>query len=131
MMTDRARQFRSNGGKFSMGATIGQIFTQHERTFEQFRFIYPVLSRRSDGISLGVNLNPDKVCNFDCIYCQVDRSRQSETTFVETDALLVELEEMLRVVTSGELFETAEFAGTPPRWRRLNDIAFSGDGEPT
>ena len=54
--------------------------------FDTNRFVYPVLSRRSGGISLGVNLNPDKVCNFDCIYCQVDRTRQSETRFVETDA---------------------------------------------
>ena len=36
-----------------------------------FKFVYPTLSRRSKGISIGVNLNPDKVCNFDCIYCQV------------------------------------------------------------
>ena len=40
---------------------------------------YPVVSRRSKGISIGVNLNPDRVCNFDCIYCQVDRTVQSET----------------------------------------------------
>jgi wyosine [tRNA(Phe)-imidazoG37] synthetase (radical SAM superfamily) len=78
-----------------------------------------------------VNLNPDKVCNFDCIYCQVDRTTQSETRFVEMDALLVELEEMLRLVSSGKLYESERFAATPPALRRLNDIAFSGDGEPT
>src|SRR5260221_9593117 len=107
------------------------LHTQHQRTFHANRFVYPVLSRRSGGISLGVNLNPDKICNFDCIYCQVDRTRQSETRFVEIDALLVELESMLRLIVSGELYETDEFARTPPQWRRLNDLAFSGDGEPT
>ena len=75
--------------------------------FEANRFVYPVLSRRSGGISVGVNLNPDKICNFDCIYCQVDRTRQSETRFVETDALVAELESMLRLVASGELFDIA------------------------
>ena len=107
------------------------LHTQHPRRFEENRFVYPVLSRRSEGISIGVNLNPDKVCNFDCIYCQVDRSTQSETRFVQVAQLLVELEDMLKVAASGELFEHEKFRNTPPEFRRLNDIAFSGDGEPT
>lgn len=78
-----------------------------------------------------MNLNPDKVCNFDCIYCQVDRTRQSETRFVEIDALLAELDHMLGLVNSGELYATEKFRDTPEALRRFNDIAFSGDGEPT
>jgi wyosine [tRNA(Phe)-imidazoG37] synthetase (radical SAM superfamily) len=107
------------------------LHTRHERSFETNRFVYPVLSRRSGGISIGVNLNPDKVCNFDCIYCQVDRTTQSETTFVEIDGLLAELGEMLDLVKSGAIYDTEKFRNTPPQLRRLNDIAFSGDGEPT
>ncbi len=108
-----------------------KLHTLHERSFEANRFVYPVLSRRSGGVSVGVNLNPDKVCNFDCIYCQVDRTTQSETRFVEMDGLLAELEGVLRLVASGEVYGTAKFADTPEPLRRLNDIAFSGDGEPT
>jgi wyosine [tRNA(Phe)-imidazoG37] synthetase (radical SAM superfamily) len=78
-----------------------------------------------------VNLNPDKICNFDCVYCQVDRNRQSETRFVETNALLAELDATLGLVASGRLYETEKFRDTPQALRRLNDIAFSGDGEPT
>jgi wyosine [tRNA(Phe)-imidazoG37] synthetase (radical SAM superfamily) len=111
--------------------TPNALHTRHERLYGGNRFVYPVLSRRSGGISVGVNLNPDKICNFDCIYCQVDRTRQSETTFVETDALLAELEAMLRRVAGGELYSSPEFSHVPKRLRRLNDIAFSGDGEPT
>ena len=37
-----------------------------------------------------MNLNPDKVCNFDCIYCQVDRSTPGESKFVDVDRLLDE-----------------------------------------
>jgi wyosine [tRNA(Phe)-imidazoG37] synthetase (radical SAM superfamily) len=111
--------------------TFHPLHARHSRSWEANRFVYPVLSRRSAGMSVGVNLNPDKVCNFDCIYCQVDRTRQSETRFVETAALVEELDEMLRLVASGELYEAPRFAGTPARLRRLNDIAFSGDGEPT
>ena len=107
------------------------LFREHSRHFAHNRFVYPVVSRRSGGVSVGVNLNPDKVCNFDCIYCQVNRVEQSETRFVEQEQLLAELDQMLRLVTSGELFADEKFAETPPQLRRLNDIAFSGDGEPT
>lgn len=107
------------------------LFRAHSRHFADNRFVYPVISRRSGGVSVGINLNPDKVCNFDCIYCQVNRVSQSETRFVEQDQLLAELDAMLALVTSGELFLDEKFAATPEHLRRLNDIAFSGDGEPT
>ena len=107
------------------------LHSDHARLFERNRFVYPVLSRRSSGISIGVNLNPDKICNFDCIYCQVDRTRQSETLFVETDALMAELRAALDLVASGAIYETEKFRDVPKHLRRLNDIAFSGDGEPT
>ncbi|MEX2092829.1 MAG: radical SAM protein [Pirellulales bacterium] len=107
------------------------LHSDHARLFERNRFVYPVLSRRSSGISVGVNLNPDKICNFDCIYCQVDRTRQSETQFVETDALMAELRATLDLVATGAIYETEKFRNVPPNLRRLNDIAFSGDGEPT
>ncbi len=107
------------------------LHTRHPRNWHENRFVYPVLSRRSQGISIGVNLNPDKVCNFDCIYCQVDRRSEAETKFVETDQLLVEIDHMLSLVVSGALFEDEPFREVPPERRRLNDIAFSGDGEPT
>jgi wyosine [tRNA(Phe)-imidazoG37] synthetase (radical SAM superfamily) len=110
---------------------VSSLFAHHERTFENFRFVYPVLSRRAHGLSLGVNLNPDKVCNFDCIYCQVDRTSAAETTFVDTRQLLDELDIGLRMILSGDIYHTNKFHQTPPELRRLNDIAFSGDGEPT
>src|SRR5438045_97658 len=105
--------------------------TDHPRTYYENRYVYPVLSRRSKGISVGVNLNPDKICNFDCVYCQVDRRSEAETRFVETDQLLAEIDHMLALVASGALFDDDEFQSVPPDRRRLNDIAFSGDGEPT
>lgn len=103
----------------------------HSRKYEQNRFVYPVLSRRSRGISIGVNLNPDKVCNFDCIYCQVDRRSEAETRFVALDQVLSELEQVVDLVVTGQLFEDEKFRSVPAELRRLNDIAFSGDGEPT
>lgn len=107
------------------------LHLQHERRFEDNRFVYPVISRRSRGVSIGINLNPDKVCNFDCIYCQVDRTVAGDTRFVELERLSAELDETLALTVSGRLFETDKFRSVPPELRRLNDIAFSGDGEPT
>jgi wyosine [tRNA(Phe)-imidazoG37] synthetase (radical SAM superfamily) len=94
-------------------------------------YVYPVISRRSKGVSLGINLNPDKVCNFDCVYCQVDRTAAPTVRTVDEHRLLEELDDLLDLVLSGELFENDHFRSTPPALRRLNDIAFSGDGEPT
>lgn len=111
--------------------SVETLHTSHERRFAMNRFVYPVLSRRSRGISIGVNLNPDKVCNFDCIYCQVDRRSAAETKFVALEQLLAELSSTLDYVSSGEIFQDGKFADTPLELRRLNDIAFSGDGEPT
>jgi wyosine [tRNA(Phe)-imidazoG37] synthetase (radical SAM superfamily) len=104
---------------------------QHERQFAENKYVYPVLSRRSQGISIGVNLNPDKVCNFDCIYCQVDRTSQAETTFVDLPRLEDELRSMLAAVQSGAIWTWEKFRTVPEHLRRINDIAFSGDGEPT
>ena len=111
--------------------TALQQHRHHPRTFHDNRFVYPVLSRRSHGWSVGINLNPDKICNFDCIYCQVDRTSQAETRFVELDAVLDELDALLAQVADGSLWEDPAFSAVPVDLRRLNDIAFSGDGEPT
>lgn len=107
------------------------LLTDHARHWRENRYVYPVLSRRSRGLSVGINLNPDKVCNFDCIYCQVNRRSEAETTFVAIDRLLHELDAMLSFVRSGEIFRDEKFSAVPQPWRRFNDIAFSGDGEPT
>jgi wyosine [tRNA(Phe)-imidazoG37] synthetase (radical SAM superfamily) len=110
---------------------VNLIVRDHRRTFEDNLYVYAVVSRRSKGVSIGVNLNPDKVCNFDCVYCQVDRKTPPVVREVDVPRLLEEIEDMLGLVTSGGLFEMERFSDTPPALRRLNDIAFSGDGEPT
>lgn len=108
-------------------------FQSHARSYAANRFVYPVLSRRAGGISIGINLNPEKSCNFDCVYCQVDRSDRGAAVLRPADLpqLAEELEGMLEAVLSGRIFEAPPFRQTPEPLRRLNDIALSGDGEPT
>jgi wyosine [tRNA(Phe)-imidazoG37] synthetase (radical SAM superfamily) len=107
------------------------LFVSHPRSFDGNHYVYPVVSRRSGGFSVGINLNLDKVCNFDCVYCQVNRTETGEKEFVDLDRLVVELGEMLNLITSGRIYQEPRFAQTPEPLRRLNDIALSGDGEPT
>lgn len=103
----------------------------HRRAWMAFDYAYPVISRRSRGVSLGVNLNPDKVCNFDCVYCEVDRRTPPRRRDVDLDQLEREMAALLDLTISGELFHVPPFDSARPEHRRLNDIAFSGDGEPT
>ena len=107
------------------------LFEAHPRGFHGNRYVYPVLSRRAGGISIGVNLNLDKICNFDCIYCQVDRTEPGEGESVDVERLAAELDSVVRLVTSGQIYQDPKFQHTPPTLRRLNDVALSGDGEPT
>jgi wyosine [tRNA(Phe)-imidazoG37] synthetase (radical SAM superfamily) len=103
----------------------------HRRELNANRYVYAVLSRRSSGISVGINLNPGKACNFDCIYCQVDRTSPAQFKRVDLRRLEVELREILLRARSGTLYSDPPFAGVIAPLRRLTDIAFSGDGEPT
>ena len=103
----------------------------HPRSLDQNRYVYAVLSRRSGGVSIGVNLNPDKVCNFDCIYCQVDRRIPGNDRRVDLQTLERELKDILLRAKSGVLFAQAPFRGVEKQFQKVTDIAFSGDGEPT
>ncbi len=110
---------------------VRRAVTSHPRLFEDNRYVYPVLSRRSGGISVGINLNPDKICNFDCIYCQVDRTVPPVLRKVDEDRIIQELTALLDDTLSGRLSQHPAFLDIPDNLKRINDIAFSGDGEPT
>ncbi|MEZ4268199.1 MAG: radical SAM protein [Myxococcota bacterium] len=112
------------------GAGVPAFF-DHRRRFDELRYVYPVVSRRAGGLSIGLNLNPDKVCNFDCVYCQVDRHVPPQVRTVDPARVAEELVAMLDATESGRLWELPRFASTPPQLRGLHDFALSGDGEPT
>ncbi|MBI4717531.1 MAG: radical SAM protein [Planctomycetes bacterium] len=103
----------------------------HPRSWRENLYVYPVISRRSGGLSIGINLNPDTACNFDCIYCQVDRKAAVRTRRLRVSLLGEELSDMLSAAQSGLLFDDPAFCDVPRTLHRIRDIAFSGDGEPT
>jgi wyosine [tRNA(Phe)-imidazoG37] synthetase (radical SAM superfamily) len=107
------------------------VIRDHRRQWRDCLYVYPVISRRARGVSVGVNLNPDKTCNFSCLYCQINRSLQRSPYRLDVAVLTGELRSAMRAVIGGEIWGEDRFAATPEEMRRLNDIAFSGDGEPT
>jgi len=106
-------------------------FRDHRRELDDNRYVYAVVSRRSRGLSVGINLNPDKVCNFDCPYCQVDRATPGGDRRVDLGRLRAEMDHLLDLVVSGDLWTVPPFSTADAAFRRLNDLAFAGDGEPT
>ncbi len=107
------------------------VVQDHSRQFADFTFVYPIISRRAGGLSIGVNLNPDKVCNFDCIYCEVDRRQPGLVSKVDLQQMQDELVAMIRFARDGGLAREPKFDEVPWLTRQIRDIAFSGDGEPT
>ena len=99
----------------------------HSRESAGLHYIYPVVSRRAGGVSIGVNLNTNNACNWRCIYCQVPDLVRGAPPPVDLARLRLELGEFLRDVLQGDFLATR----VPPDARRLNDIALSGNGEPT
>ena len=106
-------------------------YQSHPRGWRRNHYVYPVISRRSAGLSIGVNLNPNKACNFACVYCQVDRSPDPRTRGVDPARVGEELTRMIDDAKSGVLFDDPAFADVPAGLRGIKDISFSGDGEPT
>jgi wyosine [tRNA(Phe)-imidazoG37] synthetase (radical SAM superfamily) len=104
---------------------------QHERRWADNLYVYAVVSRRSHGVSVGINVNPGKECNFDCLYCQVDRRVDPLVRRVDLDRLAAELDAVLGAAADGSLYAIPPFDALPEEQRAVRDIAFSGDGEPT
>ncbi|MAY81248.1 MAG: radical SAM protein [Deltaproteobacteria bacterium] len=106
-------------------------FKDHRRVLGDNRYVYAVVSRRVGGLSIGINLNPDKACNFDCPYCQVDRTVPGGDRQIDLAVLSAELDALLAMVVAGDLWSHAPFDTAAPELRRVGDISFAGDGEPT
>ena len=116
---------------YDEGMARALTFADHDRGLDRNRYVYAVVSRRARGLSIGVNLNPDKKCNFDCPYCQVDRTTPGGPADIDVALLAAELEALLGRARSGTLWRHPLFSTAPKALQRVADIAFAGDGEPT
>jgi wyosine [tRNA(Phe)-imidazoG37] synthetase (radical SAM superfamily) len=112
-------------------STREELYRFHPREYAGFTYVYPVLSRRSGGVSFGVNVNLDKACNFDCPYCQVDRAVPGRPQALDLARLRAEAEALLDSVDAQGVCRLPLFDGLPDAQKKLRDIALSGDGEST
>jgi wyosine [tRNA(Phe)-imidazoG37] synthetase (radical SAM superfamily) len=99
----------------------------HSRDSAGLSYVYPVVSRRAGGVSVGINLNINNACNWACIYCQVPNLTRGGPQPINLAQLESELRAFLQQATAGEFLAQ----NAPPEARRLVDVAFSGNGEPT
>lgn len=99
----------------------------HSRSSAGMLYVYPVISRRAGGVSIGINLNPNNACNWRCLYCQVPDLQRGGPPPIDLALLERELNEFLHWALSGDFMATR----VPADSRRLADVAFSGNGEPT
>jgi wyosine [tRNA(Phe)-imidazoG37] synthetase (radical SAM superfamily) len=95
------------------------------------RFVYAVISQRAHGLSIGIDMNPDRHCNFDCAYCEIDRTLPPRDSKVDLDVLAVELETLLTLTFQERLRELPYFETVPQELLALKGVALSGEGEPT
>ena len=99
----------------------------HNRDVSGLTYIYPVVSRRAGGVSIGINLNINNACNWRCLYCQVPNLTRGTPPPINLELLEKELRDFLEYIVHGDFMERYVAEGD----RKLQDIAFSGNGEPT
>lgn len=112
------------------GAAATACQPQPARNFHGNQFVYCVVSQRAGGLSIGINMNPDKCCDFDCVYCEVDRSHREGPTRVKVSVMTEELANLLTTLQEGRLGELGYHTNSPGLLP-FKEVALSGDGEPT
>jgi len=99
----------------------------HDRDVLGTTYVYPVISRRAGGVSVGINLNPNNACNWHCAYCQVPNLIRGVSPAIDLTLLRHELKVMLDDMIHGDFMQQR----VPEACQKLCDIAISGNGEPT
>ncbi|MCF7972165.1 MAG: radical SAM protein [Methylococcaceae bacterium] len=100
----------------------------HNRNAAGLTYIYPVISRRSGGLSIGINFNTNNACNWRCVYCQVPNLSLGAAPELDFALLEAELRFFLQDVLHGDFYDRFNME---PELRVIKDIAISGNGEPT
>ena len=101
------------------------------RDFLDNRFVYAVVSSRARGLSVGVNLNPDRSCNFKCVYCEAQSPEPARESRLDPEIMAQELRHTLAFVMGGRLRERLWYHSLPDELLQLRHVTLSGDGEPT
>jgi wyosine [tRNA(Phe)-imidazoG37] synthetase (radical SAM superfamily) len=82
-------------------------------------------------LAVGVNLSPDRYCNFNCVYCEVAGAKSPTPSPCNVDTTAAQLESVLTMATDGSLSRLPCYHSVPEELLQLREISLSGDGEPT
>ncbi len=102
--------------------------TNHRSDIVGLTYVYPVLSRRAGGLSIGINFNTNNACNWRCIYCQVPNLTIGSAPSIDFPLLAQELRGFLDDVLKGDFYQRFQVDADK---RVIKDIAIAGNGEPT
>ena len=102
--------------------------TNHATDVVGLTYVYPVISRRLGGLSVGINININNACNWRCIYCQVPDLKLGAAPALDETLLESELRFFLNEVLNGDFYERFNVDQDK---RVIKDIAIAGNGEPT
>ena len=95
------------------------------------RFVYLTISAHAGGLSVGVNVNPERYCKRDCELCEsAPRTPDREQSF-DVEVMSAELQRTLAIVHSGRICHDPKYGALPRELLKLRHVALSGDGEPT
>lgn len=111
-------------------ATLG-AYRHQPREFLDNRFVYAVISSRARGLTVGVNMNPNQACNYDCPYCEVVRTPGKPEAKLDLKVLTRELIHVVALAQCGRIHELKPFSAAPAELLVLKEVALSGDGEPS
>jgi len=84
------------------------------------KYIYGPIKSRRLGLSLGLSLSADKICDLDCIYCQwgsVGKTVLARKEYARADEIILELKSWMQK--------------NPKTAQELKFVTLSGLGEPT
>lgn len=110
---------------------LEKAWSDHSRLWKHNLWVYPVISRRAKGLSIGINLNLDKHCNFSCAYCQVDRTVPGPKEKIDIPRIEGEIENIIDAYEKNGLADFSSFQNVEEEKREIKDICLSGDGEST
>ena len=102
--------------------------TNHCSDIVGLKYVYPVISRRMGGLSIGINFNTNNACNWRCIYCQIPDLKIGAAPEMDFKLLEEELRYFLDNVLKGDFYERFQVDEDK---RVIKDIAIAGNGEPT
>lgn len=120
-----------NGGAPLPLCAVDEAAFGYPRDFLGNKFVYLVISPRARGLSVGVNVNPEMQCTFQCLYCEVNRAQPARAARFDIGRMTAELDATLGLAYAGGLRQQPRYARLPGDLLQVRHVAVSGDGEPT